>query len=75
MRSLLRSILREHRVRLPREMRELGDRYVMKEFRDTRSATEVEVLQRFRGAWEQSALPAPRRFARAVFRARRRAGP
>ena len=51
MRSLLRSLLRAHRG-LPGEMRKLGDKYVMKEFKDTRDVTKPEHLAAFRGAWE-----------------------
>ena len=45
MRSLLRSLLRAHRG-LPGEMRKLGDKYVMKEFKDTRDVTKPEHLAR-----------------------------
>lgn len=30
----------------------LGDKYVMKEFKDTRAVTDPKVLKQFRGAWE-----------------------
>ena len=50
MRSLLRQILREHRRRLPAEMRKLGDRYAVKEFRDHMDAGEAQ-LAKFESAW------------------------
>ncbi|KAJ8609482.1 hypothetical protein CTAYLR_005434 [Chrysophaeum taylorii] len=49
---LLRRILREHR-RLPTpEMRRLGDKYVVKEFRDHRGVSDVGQLARFFAGWE-----------------------
>lgn len=52
MRSLLRRLLREHRLRLPRDLRGIGDAYVLKEFRDHRDVKDAEVLSRFREGWE-----------------------
>ena len=51
---LYRTILRQHRLKLPAEMRALGDRYVKDEFRQHRSAN-AEFLPRFFGEWEKYA--------------------
>mmetsp|Transcript_15845 Transcript_15845/g.47261 ORF Transcript_15845/g.47261 Transcript_15845/m.47261 type:complete len:97 (+) Transcript_15845:92-382(+) len=50
-RQLLRAILREHKKRLPQEMRELGDRYVVKEFSDARAITEDRTIKEFETQW------------------------
>ena len=52
MKTLLRDLLRAHRT-LPPQMRKLGDKYVMKEFKDTRDVTKPEHLAAFRTGWEQ----------------------
>lgn len=52
MRSLLRRLLREHRLRLPGDLRGIGDAYVLKEFRDHQKVNDPQVLKRFREGWE-----------------------
>jgi hypothetical protein len=47
---LYRAILREHRNRLPAEMRALGDTYVKAEFHQHKTAGEAQV-KRFFTAW------------------------
>jgi hypothetical protein len=49
--SLYRSILREHKVRLPPQMKALGDTYVKQEFRLHKEA-KPEHLNRFIKSWE-----------------------
>ena len=48
--GLYRSILREHKNRLPVEMRILGDEYVRNEFKLHKTASEEQV-QKFSVAW------------------------
>lgn len=50
--SLYRSILREHRRRLPPVMRKLGDDYVRNEFRLHKKTTKEEFLNLFFRGWE-----------------------
>ena len=47
---VLRQILRLHR-KMPPAMRQLGDRYAMKEFRDHAKVRDAAVLQQFEAAW------------------------
>lgn len=49
--SLYRSILREHKRRLPPQMKALGDTYVKQEFRLHKTA-KPEHLNRFIQSWE-----------------------
>jgi hypothetical protein len=49
--SLYRSILREHKLRLPAKMKSLGDAYVKQEFRLHKEA-KPEHLRRFMNSWE-----------------------
>lgn len=49
--SLLRSILREHRIRLPPDLRKMGDAYVKEEFRLHKMA-KMSHLQHFYIEWE-----------------------
>ena len=52
--GLYRHLLRLHRVKLPPTMRQLGDAYVKKEFRDHRTA-KPEFVRGFLAAWEKYA--------------------
>ena len=49
--KLYRAILREHRKKLPPQMRALGDKYVGEEFRHHRNA-KAEFLPEFYHAWQ-----------------------
>ena len=49
--KLYRAILREHRKKLPPQMRALGDKYVAEEFRLHRNAKD-EFLPQFYHAWQ-----------------------
>ena len=50
--TLYRTILKQHRFKLPPEMRALGDRYVKEEFRQHKNA-KPEFLARFFDEWEK----------------------
>ena len=50
--SLYRSILREHRRRLPANMRELGNSYVRSEFRLHKTAKDIHI-EPFLEAWDK----------------------
>jgi hypothetical protein len=49
--SLYKRILKEHKLRLPAEMRKLGDDYVKNEFRLHKSSTNREHIDKFYVAW------------------------
>mmetsp|Transcript_20829 Transcript_20829/g.36936 ORF Transcript_20829/g.36936 Transcript_20829/m.36936 type:complete len:111 (+) Transcript_20829:102-434(+) len=53
--SLYRTILRLHRQKLPHHLREMGDSYVKKEFRDHRSAS-PEFVEKFVDGWTEYAI-------------------
>lgn len=48
---LYRRVLRAHRYKLPREAREIGDKYVKNEFRLHRDVTKPEQLAEFLSEW------------------------
>ena len=50
---LYRNILREHRRRLPNQMRKLGDDYVSHEFKLHKKVTSEAHLNRFYTAWNE----------------------
>ena len=50
--QLLRSILRVHRYKLKPQMRELGDKYVLNEFKLHSKIAEKSILKQFYESWE-----------------------
>lgn len=51
--KLLRSILRVHRQKLNPQMREIGDKYVLNEFKLHKKTTALEQLTQFYDGWEK----------------------
>ena len=50
--TLYRSILRQHRLKLPLMMRDIGDKYVRNEFKLHKNVNKLENLNQFFTAWD-----------------------